>query len=63
MIIVGENEPMESWLKRFKKYQEREEILKDWREHESFMKKSLKRHIAKRKPRRKTINTYEYNDK
>lgn len=53
MIVVGENEPMESWLKRFKKYQEREEILKDFREHEFFQKRSLKKHLASRKPRKK----------
>jgi len=53
MIIVGENETVESYIRRFKKYQEREEILKDWREHEFFTKKSLKRHTAARKPKRK----------
>jgi len=52
-VKVGENESIESALTRFKKKQEEENILKDWREHEFFMKKSLKRHQARTKAKRK----------
>ena len=52
-VKVGEEETIESAVARFKKAQEEEGVLKEWRKHEFFIKPSLKKHQAKIKARRK----------
>jgi len=43
-IFVGENEDIDSAIKRFKKLVDREGILKDFRKNEFFEKPSLLEH-------------------
>jgi len=52
-IIVGENESLESALKRFKKKVDEEGVIKKYRENQYFMKPSMKRRLAQKESVRK----------
>jgi small subunit ribosomal protein S21 len=52
-IDLFEDETIESALKRFKRAQDAEEVLKSFREKEFFEKPSLKRHQAKVRNKRR----------
>ena len=56
MVTIRKDETFDSLMKRFKKQTEDEGVLKDYKEKERFMKKSLKRHQEKRKIERKNRN-------
>jgi len=43
-VKVGENESLDSALKRFKKKMENEGIIKEFKERQYYVKKSQKRH-------------------
>jgi small subunit ribosomal protein S21 len=65
MVVVGENESLESAIKRFKKIVDDERIIKDYKEKQYFIKpcqkRRLKRKEAQRKamPRKSTKETYD----
>ena len=53
MVTVRNEETIDSLIRRFKKQVDDEGILKEYREKEFFMKKSLKRHQEKRRVQRR----------
>lgn len=52
-VLVGENESLESALKRFKKQLEREGVMKEFRKREFFEKPSFIEHTHVREVRHK----------
>lgn len=53
MVVVGENENLESAIRRFKKVVDEEGIIKTYREKQYFMKPSMKRRLKEKEARRK----------
>ena len=53
MVVVGENENLESAISRFKKIVDDEGIIKTYREKQYFMKPSMKRRLREKEARRK----------
>lgn len=53
MVVVGENENLESAIRRFKKIVDEEGIIKKYREKQYFMKPSMKRRLKKKESKRK----------
>jgi len=56
MVTARNEESLDSLVRRFKKQVDDEGILKEYREKEFFMKKSLKKHQEKRRAERKSRN-------
>jgi len=54
-IIIGENEPIDRALRRFKKKYERSGILKEVKKRAFFTKPSVKKRMKKAKAIRRTI--------
>ena len=52
-VTVGENESLESAIKRFKKKVDEEGVIKTYRDKQYFMKPSMKRRIAQKESTRK----------
>ncbi len=46
-IKVGENESVESALKRFKRRVQKDDIIKDIRKHEEYVRPSVKKKLKK----------------
>ncbi len=46
-IKVGENESVESALKRFKRRVQKDDIIKDLRKHEEYVRPSVKKKLKK----------------
>lgn len=53
MIVVGENESLESAIRRFKKLVDEEGIIKTYREKQYYVKPSTKRRIKEKEIQRK----------
>ncbi len=53
-IIIGENEPIDRAIRRFKKKYERSGILKEYKKRTFFTKPSVKRRMKKAKAIRRT---------
>ena len=54
-ILIGENEPIDRALRRFKKKYERSGILKEVKKRAFFTKPSVKKRMKKAKAIRRTI--------
>jgi len=46
-VKVGENESIESALKRFKRRVQKDDIIKDLRKHEEYVRPSVKKKLKK----------------
>ena len=46
-IVVGENESLENALKRFKRKCQKDDIIKDLRKHEEYVRPSVKKKLKK----------------
>jgi len=58
-VIIGENESLESALKRFNRKVQYDGILSDFRRHEYYEKPSVKRKKKRATKRRKSLrNSY-----
>lgn len=54
MVVVGENESLESAIKRFKKIVDDERIIKDYKEKQYYIKPCQKRRLKKKEAARKS---------
>lgn len=63
MVVVGENENLESAIRRFKKIIDEEGILKIYREKQYFVKPSMKRRLKQKEARRKEKQRQTMTDK
>lgn len=57
MVVVGENESLESAIKRFKKIVDDERIIKDYKEKQYFIKPCQKRRLKKKEAARKASSS------
>jgi len=59
-IIIGENEPIDRAIRRFKKKYERSGILKEYKKRTFFVKPSVKKRMEKIKATRRAQRSDEY---
>lgn len=53
LVIIGENEPIEKALKRFKRKVQREAIMKDYKKNSVYMTSGEKRRLKDQKARKR----------
>lgn len=56
-IIIGDNEPIDKAIRRFKKKYERSGVLKEFKKRTFFTKPSVKRRMKKMKAIRRNLRT------
>jgi len=60
-ITIGENEPIDKALRRFKKKYERSGVLKEFKKRTFFVKPSIKKRMEKIKATRRAHRPDSYN--
>ncbi|MCI0706997.1 MAG: 30S ribosomal protein S21 [Ignavibacteriae bacterium] len=58
-IIIGDNEPIDRAIRRFKKKYERSGILKEFKKRTFYTKPSVKKRMKKAKAIRRSQRTFE----
>jgi small subunit ribosomal protein S21 len=57
-IIIGDNEPIDRAIRRFKKKYERSGVLKEFKKRTFFTKPSVKKRMKKAKAIRRALRTF-----
>jgi len=57
-IIIGDNEPIDRAIRRFKKKYERSGVLKEFKKRTFFTKPSVKKRMKRAKAIRRSLRTF-----